>query len=116
MLRIETFTNSRGGNAFFKALTHPLAARAMPPLLNRLGRSPIALYDVDGKTVLRHEHQGDRFILLYQSDTFIVARVVLRAGAHGLECYGTHSGTSLTRPDLIGPWLVDVCTTLTLRP
>jgi len=49
MLRIETFTNSRGGNAFFKALTHPLAARAMPPLLNRLGRSPIALYDVDGQ-------------------------------------------------------------------
>lgn len=49
MLRIETFTNSRGGNAFFKALTHPLAARAMPDLLHRLGRSRVALYDVDGQ-------------------------------------------------------------------
>ena len=28
-LRIETFNNSSGGNAFFKAVTHPLAARAM---------------------------------------------------------------------------------------
>ncbi|MGH7035220.1 MAG: hypothetical protein ACREFL_15920, partial [Stellaceae bacterium] len=49
MLRIETFTNSRGGNAFFKALTHPLAARAMPDLLHRLGRSRVALYDVEGQ-------------------------------------------------------------------
>ena len=37
MLRIETFSNSRGGNAFFKAVTHPLAARAMATLLGRLG-------------------------------------------------------------------------------
>ena len=37
-LRIETFSNSRGGNAFFKAVTHPLAARAMPSLLDRLRR------------------------------------------------------------------------------
>ena len=28
--RIETFSNNSGGNAFFKAVTHPLAARAMP--------------------------------------------------------------------------------------
>ncbi|HUH84061.1 MAG TPA: hypothetical protein VLX85_05600 [Stellaceae bacterium] len=47
-LRIETFSNSRGGNAFFKAVTHPLAARAMPPLLDRLGRGKVALYDPEG--------------------------------------------------------------------
>jgi hypothetical protein len=47
-LRIETFNNSRGGNAFFKAVTHPLAARAMERLLCRLGGSPLAVYDPDG--------------------------------------------------------------------
>src|SRR5690242_13165325 len=65
MLRIETFTNSRGGNAFFKALTHPLAARAMPELLHRLGRSPIALYDVEG--------QADAVAELYPLDTLQLA-------------------------------------------
>jgi hypothetical protein len=47
-LRIETFSNSRGGNAFFKAVTHPLAARAMGELTRRLGRGKVAIYDPDG--------------------------------------------------------------------
>jgi hypothetical protein len=47
-LRIETFSNSRGGNAFFKAVTHPLAARAMPALRARLGRGTVAIYDPEG--------------------------------------------------------------------
>ena len=47
-LRIETFSNNSGGNAFFKAVTHPLAARAMPALLERLGRGKVAVYDPDG--------------------------------------------------------------------
>ncbi|HKT18332.1 MAG TPA: hypothetical protein VJR47_09835 [Stellaceae bacterium] len=49
MLRIETFNNSRGGNAFFKALTHPLAARAMPDLMHRLDGLRVAVYDVEGQ-------------------------------------------------------------------
>jgi hypothetical protein len=48
MLRIETFSNSRGGNAFFKAVTHPLAARAMATLLSRLGHGKVAVYDPEG--------------------------------------------------------------------
>jgi len=45
-LKIETFDNRRGGNSFYKAVTHPLAARAAQALLERLGRSgPVALYD-----------------------------------------------------------------------
>ena len=47
-LRIETFSNRSGGNAFFKAVTHPLAARAMAALLARLGRAKLAIYDPDG--------------------------------------------------------------------
>jgi hypothetical protein len=47
-LRIETFSNSRGGNAFFKAVTHPLAAREVPALLHRLGGGPVAVYDPEG--------------------------------------------------------------------
>jgi hypothetical protein len=49
MLRIETFNNTRGGNAFFKAVTHPLAARAAADLLRRLGQGKIAVYDIDGQ-------------------------------------------------------------------
>jgi hypothetical protein len=57
MLRIETFNNSRGGNAFFKAVTHPLAARMAPELLRRLGQGRVAIYDIDG--------QADAFAELY---------------------------------------------------
>ncbi len=32
-LRIETFSNQVGGNAFFKAIGHPLAARKAVGLL-----------------------------------------------------------------------------------
>src|SRR5579864_9250095 len=45
-LNIETFSNVRGGNAFFKAVTHPLAAekgRALVARLTRAGR--VAVYD-----------------------------------------------------------------------
>ncbi len=45
-LRIETFSNVSGGNAFFKALTHPLAAERAVELLGTLGgRGPVAIYD-----------------------------------------------------------------------
>jgi hypothetical protein len=48
-LRIETFSNASGGNAFFKAVTHPLAARAAAELLRRLEGGPVAIYDPDGQ-------------------------------------------------------------------
>ncbi|HVA13492.1 MAG TPA: hypothetical protein VNF99_09600 [Stellaceae bacterium] len=48
MLRIETFDNQSGGNAFFKAVTHPLAARAAPELLRRLRAGRCAIYDLEG--------------------------------------------------------------------
>ncbi|HUK59580.1 MAG TPA: hypothetical protein VLV50_10160 [Stellaceae bacterium] len=48
-LRIETFNNARGGNAFFKAVTHPLAARRWPELRRRLGEGAVAIYDPDGQ-------------------------------------------------------------------
>ncbi len=44
-LRIETFSNVKGGNAFFKAVGHPLAARKVPALLDRLRVGPVAIYD-----------------------------------------------------------------------
>jgi hypothetical protein len=47
-LGIETFNNLRGGNAFFKAVTHPLAARAMQVLLDRLKGRRVAIFDPDG--------------------------------------------------------------------
>src|SRR5579863_9270102 len=44
-LRIETFSNIRGGNAFYKAITHPVAARAMAALMRKIGGRRLALYD-----------------------------------------------------------------------
>ena len=44
-LNIETFSNAKGGNAFFKAIGHPLAARKAAGLLNDLKAGPIAIYD-----------------------------------------------------------------------
>ncbi|HWE74616.1 MAG TPA: hypothetical protein VG328_15755 [Stellaceae bacterium] len=49
MLKIETFDNKSGGNAFFKAVTHPLAAAAAPDLLGRLKEGRCAVYDVEGQ-------------------------------------------------------------------
>ena len=48
-LRIETFDNTRGGNALYKALTHPAAARPARALLEKLARhAPVAVYDAGG--------------------------------------------------------------------
>ena len=44
-LNIETFSNVKGGNSFYKAVTHPLAARAVPGLLQRLAGRRVAVYD-----------------------------------------------------------------------
>ncbi len=45
-LRIETFSNVSGGNAFFKALTHPLAAEKAQDLVRTLqAKGPVAIYD-----------------------------------------------------------------------
>ena len=48
-LSIETFSNTAGGNGFYKAITHPMAA----PLFSRLTRrladdAPVAVYDPSG--------------------------------------------------------------------
>jgi hypothetical protein len=45
-LTIETFDNNKGGNSFFKAVTHPAAARPAVALLSRLGAArALAVYD-----------------------------------------------------------------------
>jgi len=45
-LAIETFSNDRGGNSFFKAIGHPLTAPKAHALLDRLsGLGPVAVYD-----------------------------------------------------------------------
>lgn len=45
-LDIETFNNSKGGNSFYKAVTHPLAAGRAAELLERLAAArALAIYD-----------------------------------------------------------------------
>jgi hypothetical protein len=48
-LRIETFDNTRGGNALYKALTHPGATHAARALQDWLAQhAPVAIYDPHG--------------------------------------------------------------------
>ena len=49
MLQIQTFDARAGGNVFYKALAHPLAAERFARLYARLAQAgPVALYDPDG--------------------------------------------------------------------
>jgi len=84
MLRIETFNNSRGGNAFFKAVTHPLAARAAPQLLDRLRHGKVALYDIDGQAdALAELYDFSRLDLagVYVQDITAIGRSILGKNA-----------------------------------
>jgi hypothetical protein len=97
MLRIETFSNSRGGNAFFKAVTHPLAARAMATLLGRLGHGKVAVYDpegcVDGLSDL-YNLGGLDLAGCYVQDVTAVGRPVLGRRAQPVTEIG-ESGASI---------------------
>ncbi|MBI3710957.1 MAG: hypothetical protein HY246_25210, partial [Proteobacteria bacterium] len=45
-LKIETFSNAKGGNSFFKAIGHPLTAAPTRALIDRLAAAgPVAVYD-----------------------------------------------------------------------
>ena len=49
MLHIETFDQLAGGQSFFKAIGHPLAAQKVPHLMDALkAQGPVALYDPQG--------------------------------------------------------------------
>ncbi len=54
-LKIETFSNAKGGNAFFKAIGHPLAARKATALLDDLSDGPVAVYDPLGYADALHQ-------------------------------------------------------------
>ena len=49
-LRVETFNSRTGGNAFYKAASHPLGAERIASLVRRLsGTGPVAVYDPVGR-------------------------------------------------------------------
>ena len=45
-LTIETFSNVKGGNSFYKAISHPLAARKTTTFIETLSEAgPVTVYD-----------------------------------------------------------------------
>lgn len=80
-LNIQTFSNKTGGNAVYKALTHPLAARKGAELLARLkARGPVALYDVVGlgaNVALFHDLAGLEIAGLYVQDVESIGTTLL---------------------------------------
>ena len=83
-LDIETFSNVKGGNSFYKAVTHPLAARAVPHLFARIGRRKVALYDPRGLANGFAEFYGLRQLRLvgsYVQDVTAIGKSVLGQAA-----------------------------------
>lgn len=79
-LSIETFSNLKGGNAFFKAVTHPVAARAMTALIDKLADQPIAIVDPDGAVeALGEIHDLKRLNLagIFVQDLTAIGRSIL---------------------------------------
>jgi len=83
-LKIETFSNIKGGNSFYKAVTHPLAARAVPRLLARIGNRKLALYDPQGLAEGFAEFYGLnelRLVGSYVQDVAAIGKPVLGRAA-----------------------------------
>jgi hypothetical protein len=83
-LSIETFSNIKGGNSFYKAVTHPLAARAVPRLLRRIGTRKLALYDPQGLAdgFAEFYRLGDvRLVGSYVQDVAAIGKPVLGRAA-----------------------------------
>jgi hypothetical protein len=83
-LNIETFSNIKGGNSFYKAVTHPLAARAVPRLIARIGTRKLALYDPHGLADGFAEFYGVselRLVGSYVQDIGAIGKPVLRRAA-----------------------------------
>ena len=66
-LNIQTFSNTSGGSALFKALGHPEAAPKADALITRLAAAgPVAVYDPLGQletfaaSILRHPEDPNR--------------------------------------------------------
>lgn len=80
-LNIETFSNVRGGNAFFKAVTHPLAAEKGRALVARLARGGrVAIYDpencVDALAQI-FDLAGLKIAGLYAQDVAAIGRTAI---------------------------------------
>ena len=79
-LSIETFSNVRGGNAFFKAVTHPLAARRWRRCASGCAASAVAIYDPEGQADALaeiHDLGGLDLAGVYVQDVTAIGRAVL---------------------------------------
>jgi len=91
-LNIETFSNIKGGNSFYKAVTHPLAARAVPRLLARIGDRKLALYDPQGLAEGFAEFYG-------LNELRLVGSFVQDVAAIGKPVLGRSAAALAVRPD-----------------
>ncbi|HMB75848.1 MAG TPA: hypothetical protein VKN76_05585, partial [Kiloniellaceae bacterium] len=91
-LKIETFSNAKGGNAFFKAIGHPLAARKWPALKDALAAGPVALYDPLG--------YADAFAAIYDISGLDIAGIYVQdLEAIGREILGHPAQPVTALPD-----------------
>ena len=82
-IEIETFSNFKGGNSFYKAISHPLAAVKIKKLIHKVSKiSKIALYDPFGFF--------SEFSKLYNTSSFKITSAFVseieRVGSSIAEC------------------------------
>ncbi len=97
-LSIETFSSLRGGNAFFKAVTHPLAAKAMSAVLERVRGRAVALFDPDGVADTLgeiYDLAGLDLVGTYVQDVTTIGRLVLGGAARPVTELGDAKAQSV---------------------
>lgn len=70
-LKIETFSNHTGGNALYKALSHPKTFRKIQNLLKEIGQEEVAFYDPLGILDATLEFYGTSFKALNIKNIFV---------------------------------------------
>src|SRR5579859_6728518 len=84
-LAIETFSNAKGGNSFYKAATHPMAAPLARALIGRLGAGGrVAVYDPLGFAAgfaAIHDLGGLSLAGVFVQDVDAVGRTILGRSA-----------------------------------
>jgi len=88
-LNIETFSNAVGGNAFYKAVTHPLAAGPARALLAKLrGAGAVAIYDPHNLLAA--------FDALYPLDRVEIAGLFVQDVSHIGRTFRGHTARAIT--------------------
>jgi hypothetical protein len=110
-LKINTFSNQSGGNAFYKAVTHPLVADKARELVEQLRKAgPVAIYDPNDQLASFVEFfplQGLDIVGYYVQDVEHIGREFLRNKAHPITALKDSKCRAIFVASFDAPKLID---------